>query len=125
MVTLRDDPAEAEFDALLASHKAVIVDFYATWCGPCKTYSPRFAQAAREARRRWPAASVAFVKVDIDRAPGLKARYGVASVPTTVVLRPKRKLLGGTTMAPAERLSGAIQQHDLVALIERVATATL
>lgn len=120
MVTLRDDPAVHEFDALLASHEAVVVDFYATWCAPCKSYSPRFAAAAREARRRWPEASVAFVKVDIDRAPELKKRYGVQSVPTTLVLRRKRALLGGERMAPTERLSGNIKQPDLVGLIERL-----
>lgn len=123
VVTLVDDPAVAEFDALLAQHHAVVVDFYATWCAPCKTYSPRFAQAAREARRRWPGASVAFVKVDIDRSPELKARYGIQSVPTTVVVRRKKGFLGRETMAAAERLSGNIKQPDLLDLIERVCGA--
>lgn len=122
MVTLHDDPTLAEFEALLASHEAIVVDFYATWCAPCKTYSPRFAQAAREARRKWPQAKLAFVKVDIDRQPELKKRYGVASVPTTLVVRKRKGLLGGTKMAPAERMSGNIPQHDLVALVERLAS---
>jgi thioredoxin-like negative regulator of GroEL len=120
VVTLAEDPAVSEFDALLASHEAVVVDFYATWCVPCRSYSPRFAQAAREARRKWPAAPIAFAKVDIDRSPELRNRYGVQSVPTTLVVRRKRGLLG-TTMKPAERLTGAIRPADLQALIERLA----
>ncbi|HEV8359331.1 MAG TPA: thioredoxin family protein [Candidatus Thermoplasmatota archaeon] len=120
MVTLVDDPAVSEFDALLASHQAVVVDFYATWCAPCKTYSPRFAQAAREARRTWPSLSVAFVKVDIDRAPELKRRYGVQSVPTTLVLE-RRKGLLGEKVAATGRLSGAIKHNDLLALIQGLA----
>lgn len=122
MVSLVDDPAVSEFEALLASHRAVVVDFYATWCKPCKSYSPRFAQAAREARRRWPALPVAFVKVDIDRAPELKRRYGVQSVPTTVVLERRRGLLG-EKVAIAQRLSGSIHQHELMGLIEGLARA--
>lgn len=119
MVTLVDDPAVAEFDALLAGHAAVVVDFYATWCQPCRQYSPRFAQAAREARRRWPEAPVAFTKVDIDRAPELARRFGVRSVPTTLVLR-RRKGLLGERVAAAERLTGPIRPPDLAALVERV-----
>jgi thioredoxin-like negative regulator of GroEL len=121
VVTLVDDPAVSEFDALLASHQAMLVDFYATWCAPCKTYSPRFAQAAREARRSWPAMRVAFVKVDIDRMPELKRRYRIQSVPTTLLLERRRALLGGEKFAATARLSGAIHQHDLVELIERLA----
>jgi thioredoxin-like negative regulator of GroEL len=120
VVTLRDDPTVAEFETLLQEHEAVVVDFYATWCGPCKTYSPRFAQAARDARRRWPEASVAFLKIDIDRARELAGRYNIKSVPTTLVLRRKKGLLGGVKMAPAERLMGNIAQGDLLGLIERV-----
>ncbi|MCA1812689.1 MAG: thioredoxin family protein [Halobacteriales archaeon] len=112
MVTLLDDPALAEFDALLAGQRAVVVDFYATWCQPCKQYSPRFAQAAREARRRWPDAPVAFVKVDIDRSRELARRYGVQSVPTTVVLE-RRKGLLGVKVAQAQRWTGSIGQAEL------------
>jgi thioredoxin 2 len=120
MVTLAEDPTVSEFEALLANHQAVVVDFYATWCAPCKTYSPRFAQAARDARRRNPAAPVAFCKIDIDRAPELKRRYGVQSVPTTLVLERTKGLLGGERVKPTARLSGNIGQSDLSALIERV-----
>jgi thioredoxin-like negative regulator of GroEL len=112
MVTLVDDPAVSEFDALLASHRAVVVDFTATWCAPCKAYSPRFAQAAREARRSWPEAPVAFVKVDIDRSPELARRYGVRSVPTTVVLQ-RRKGLLGPKVVQAQRWSGNVGSAEL------------
>jgi thioredoxin-like negative regulator of GroEL len=121
VVTLADDPAVAEFDALLQRHEAVVVDFYATWCAPCKSYSPRFAQAAREARRKWPALPVAFVKVDIDRSPELKRRYGVQSVPTTLLLRRTKGFLGRERVAATERMSGAINLNELAALIERLA----
>jgi thioredoxin-like negative regulator of GroEL len=119
MVTLATDPASAEFDALVDSHRAVVVDFYATWCGPCKAYSPRFAQAARDARRRWPDAPVAFATVDIDLHGELKRRYHVHSVPTTLVLERRRGLLG-QRVAEVARLTGAIRPSDLAALIERL-----
>ena len=112
MVTLVDDPAATEFEALLGSHRTVVVDFYATWCAPCKQYSPRFAQAARDARRKWPDAPVAFVKVDIDRQQALARRFGVQSVPTTVVLE-RRKGFLGEKVVEAARWSGSLSAPEL------------
>lgn len=112
MVTIVDDPAAGEIDALLASNRAVVVEFYATWCGPCKTYGPRFAQAARDARRRAPDAAIAFVKVDIDAHRDLARRWSVQSVPTTIVLRRKKGFLG-EKIAEVARWTGAASNADL------------
>ena len=63
------------FDASVASGK-VVVDFWATWCGPCRMQSPildQFAAAHPE---------VSVCKVDVDEQPELAARFGVMSIPT-------------------------------------------
>jgi thioredoxin 1 len=59
----------------------VLVDFYADWCGPCRTLSPVLDQVARET----PTAKV--VKVNIDHSPQLAAQYGVSSIPTLLVFK--------------------------------------
>lgn len=60
----------------------VLVDLWATWCGPCRMVSPVLEQLATER-----AGVIKLVKVDIDRAPGLNRRFQIQAVPTLLVLR--------------------------------------
>lgn len=59
----------------------VVVDFYADWCGPCRTMAPQFARAAADAKGR-----ALFVKVDSDASPATAARFAVRNIPTVVRL---------------------------------------
>ena len=76
----------AEFDALLAENKTVLVDFFATWCGPCKMLAPVLEEVASEFD------DVEFVKVDVDECPELAQRYGVAVIPTLFVIKGGEKV---------------------------------
>lgn len=81
---------------------AVLVDFSAAWCGPCKKLEPILREIAHDFDGR-----VSVVKVDVDRAPAVAARYAVLSVPTLLLfadgevrnqwtgLQPKRVLVEG------------------------------
>ena len=60
----------------------VLVDFWPTWCGPCRMVSPALAQLATER-----AGVIKLVKVDVDRAPALGQRFQIQAVPTLLVLR--------------------------------------
>jgi thioredoxin 2 len=60
----------------------VLVDFWATWCGPCRMVSPALEQLATER-----AGVIKLVKVDVDRAPDLGQRFQIQAVPTLLVLR--------------------------------------
>ncbi|MFZ2650310.1 MAG: thioredoxin domain-containing protein [Burkholderiaceae bacterium] len=78
----------------------VVVDFYADWCGPCRTMAPQFAGAAADAKGR-----ALFVKVDSDASPATAARFAVRSIPTVV------RLNHG---AEVERFSGVRGAADLL-----------
>ena len=70
-----------EFDALIADGKTVLVDFFATWCGPCKMLAPVLEEVAPE----YP--EIEFVKVDVDECGDLAQRFGVSVIPTLFVVR--------------------------------------
>ncbi|MFQ5554778.1 MAG: thioredoxin [Acidimicrobiia bacterium] len=74
----------------------VVVDFWAEWCGPCKTLSPMLEQAAAEG-----AGVFELVKIDVDQNQELSAQFGIQSIPTVIAFR------DGT---PVSQFSGAIPQ---------------
>ncbi len=74
---------ETSFEAeVVQSDRPVLVDFSATWCGPCKKLEPVVHEIADDYKGR-----LKVVKVDIDKAPGIAAKFAVMSVPTLVLFR--------------------------------------
>ena len=76
-VVLSADNFEAE---VLLSKLPVLVDFWATWCGPCRMLAPTIAKIAEEK-----AGQIKVCKLDVDEAPEIAAKYGIASIPTLMV----------------------------------------
>ena len=73
--------SDNDFDSFVSgSDKKILVDFYATWCGPCKMLSPIIEEIAGENN------DVEFVKVDIDKCGMISNRFRVQSIPTLVVI---------------------------------------
>ncbi len=79
MNTIKNDNFDSE---VIKSDKPVVVDFFATWCGPCKMLTPVFEELAGEYAGR-----VKFVKVDIDESPELAGNYKVRGVPTLMIVK--------------------------------------
>ena len=86
----------AEFDAAVEAAPLAVVDFWASWCGPCKMLAPVIDSLANRYDGR---AKVA--KVDVDAEMGLASRFGVMSIPTVLVFR-DGKLEGQTVGYQAE-----------------------
>lgn len=103
METFRRDVIEASMTAL------VIVDFWAPWCGPCKTFTPIIERVVATYPGR-----VRLVKIDIDKSPTIAAQLRVQSVPTVYAF------LQGQ---PVDAFAGAVGERELKAFIDRLLAA--
>lgn len=95
---------ESEFENIISTAKVpVLVDFFATWCGPCKMLAPVVDEVAAEAGQR-----AEVIKVDIDQSPSIAQRFGVMSVPT---------LIAFSAGKPVAQKVGVQPKHALLAMI--------
>ena len=94
----------AAFDRHLANDsRPLVVDFWAPWCGPCRTMAPTFEAAAAELSPK-----VRLMKVNTEEAQALAARYNIRSIPTLIAFRDGREVA---------RISGAMDASRLVAWV--------
>ncbi len=94
----------SNFSDLIHKDKPVLVDFFAEWCGPCKTMSPILKEVKDELGE-----VVSILKIDVDKNQKLAAQFQVRGVPTLILYKSGKQLW---------RQSGLASKRDLVTLIK-------
>jgi thioredoxin 1 len=105
------EATDATFDELvLQNEKPTVVDFWATWCGPCRLVAPEIDKLALKY-----AGSVNVVKVDVDANPQTAMKYGIMSIPTVAYFKPGEPPRAAVGFRPLEALE---QAFELIGLAE-------
>lgn len=94
----------SSFNNLINTHGLVLVDFYATWCGPCKMLGPILVQAKEQLQD-----TVKIIKIDVDKNQALAAKFEVRGVPTMILFKKGQ---------PVWRQSGVLQAQALVQVVQ-------
>jgi thioredoxin 1 len=107
---------DANFEELvLKNDKPTVVDFWATWCGPCKMVAPEMEKIAQKYD-----GAVDVVKVDVDANPRLSQAFNIMSIPTIAFFKPGAQPMGVVGFRPMEQLE---QQFNLGEFTAPAATA--
>ncbi|KAI9342636.1 thioredoxin 1 [Obelidium mucronatum] len=94
-----------EYNTYISGDKIVVVDWFATWCGPCKAISPIFAQFSDEFK------NLVFLKVDVDEVPEAAESAGIRAMPTFQFYQNGKKI-DEVVGANQTKLKQAIEKHN-------------
>ena len=98
-----------DFYSLIAQNDLTLVDFYATWCGPCKAMDPIIDRLSAILNKR-----ATIIRIDIDRKEHreIVARYNIGAVPTFVLFRAGEIVWRESGVMPIERIENAIRRQE-------------
>lgn len=95
---------DTNFDKAMVGNGPVIVDFWATWCGPCQFMLPIFTKLAKKYK------TIRFARVNVDHAQGVSQRYGVYAIPAFIVFKDGK---------PIDKAVGAVGEPGLHMLAQK------
>ncbi len=93
-------------EEVLSSKGIVLMDFYATWCGPCKALSPILEEVDKKYDGK-----VKIVKVNVDEEESLATRYGIASIPTVIFFKDGKTVATFVGLRGLAEISKIIDKH--------------
>jgi thioredoxin 1 len=93
------------FEEIVESNDIVLIDFWAAWCGPCRSFAPTYEKVSEE----FP--DIVFAKVDTEAEQGLASSFNIMSIPTLMIIRQNVVLYSQ---------AGALPERALVELVEKV-----
>lgn len=93
-----------KFDDIIQSNETVLVDFFATWCGPCKMVPPILSDVKQRLGDQ-----VKIIKIDVDKNPQISQRFQIQSIPTIMIFK-KGEMVW--------RKSGVVPAHELEKLLK-------
>jgi len=95
----------SKFSDLINQEKPILIDFFAEWCGPCKTMSPILKQVKDNLGN-----DISVIKVDVDKNQALASKYQVRGVPTLMLFKKGKQLW---------RQSGVLSSNDIIKIINQ------
>ena len=93
----------SNFDTIINSEKPVLIDFFATWCGPCKMLGPILKKVKDSLGER-----ISIIKIDVDKNQQIASKYQVRGVPTMILYQSGKQLW---------RQSGVLSKEEIIKVI--------
>ena len=94
------------FQQIIQDPKPVLIDFYATWCGPCKMIPPILTQLKEKMGE-----NLRIIKIDVDKNPEVASKYQIRGVPTLMLMRESKVLWKQSGVQEVNVLKQTIEQH--------------
>lgn len=94
------------FSDIINSETPTLVDFYAEWCGPCKTMKPILEELKSKV-----GSTAKIIKIDVDKNPAVAKRYNIQSIPTLILFKKGTIVWRQAGVVPASQLHKIVQQH--------------
>ena len=95
-----------KFSEIIQSNKLVLVDFFATWCGPCKAVAPELEKLKSIQKD-----NLKIIKIDVDKNPGISAKFQVRGVPTLILFQSGNLVWRESGVLSADQLNQKIKPY--------------
>ncbi|MCW3994714.1 MAG: thioredoxin [Candidatus Bathyarchaeota archaeon] len=98
---------DANFDETIGKNKLVLIDFWASWCGPCRALAPTIEELAKETDGK-----VLIGKLDVDENPDTAQRFQVFSIPTMIIFKDGKEAERLVGLCPKSRIADTLKKHE-------------